>query len=112
MGFIDRIKRLLGASGGSPASEPGTAPIAAMPAREMISCEEALSLVYEYLDGELEDVSAERARVHFDVCQRCYPHLKLEESFQSALNRAAENAEAAPDELRARIMDVLAGESA
>ena len=113
MGFIDRIKRLLGASGpAGGGNQPDPADAAAMPPREMISCEEALSMVYEYLDGELEEVSAEQARVHFDVCRRCYPHLKLEESFQSALSRAAEHAEAAPDELRTRIMDVLAGESA
>lgn len=85
--------------------------VAGVPSQEMIPCREALALVYEYLDGELEDVSAEHVRVHFEVCQRCYPHLKLEESFRGALHRAAEGAGSAPPGLRERILGVLETES-
>ena len=47
----------------------------------MISCEDALHRIHEFIDGELEDVSSEQVKAHFDVCGRCYPHLQLEESF-------------------------------
>ena len=73
----------------------------------MISCRDALNLLYEYLDGELTDVPEEEVRAHFEVCQQCFPHLKLEESFLAAVHRCAER-ECAPTELRGRVLSLLA----
>jgi anti-sigma factor (TIGR02949 family) len=102
MSFIDRLKRLFGgeSSNGMDGQE-----------MEMISCEDALKLIHEFIDGELEDVSSEQVKAHFDVCGRCYPHLQLEESFRVAVRRAAEGERASP-ELKSRLMDVLAEASA
>ena len=73
----------------------------------MISCEDALKLIHEFIDGELEDVSSEQVKAHFDVCARCYPHLHLEESFRAAVRKAATREKASP-ELKSRVMEVLA----
>jgi mycothiol system anti-sigma-R factor len=72
----------------------------------MISCREALERIYEYLDGELTDVPADEVQAHFDICQQCFPHLKLEESFLAALQRASAG-EAAPPDLRGRVLALL-----
>jgi len=72
----------------------------------MISCRDALDLIYEYLDGELEDVPEERVRAHFEACQRCFPRLKLEEAFRTAVQRATRG-KAAPPELRSRVIALL-----
>lgn len=56
--------------------------------QEMISCEEALRFVQEYLDGELEDAVEAQVRAHFEKCQRCYPQLQLERVYRDALRRA------------------------
>ena len=48
---------------------------------EMISCEEALERVYEYLDGELSPDWTERVRVHVEVCRKCYPNFNFERVF-------------------------------
>lgn len=74
---------------------------------EMIPCEEALRLVHEYLDGELDDVPRSRVKRHFDVCGRCYPHLRLESSYREAVRRAAAG-ERAPAELKAKVSRLLA----
>lgn len=95
MSLIDRLKRFFAGNG----QDGG--------ASEMISCEDALGLIYEFLDGELEDVSHERVKAHFDVCGRCYPHLQLEESFRTAVRRAAQGEKASP-ELRSRLLELLA----
>jgi anti-sigma factor (TIGR02949 family) len=76
-----------------------------------ISCEDALRLVHEFLDGELDDVSPEEVRGHFDICQRCYPHLRFEEAFRKAVRRAA-GRETAPTELRERLLRMIAEPSA
>lgn len=75
--------------------------------QDMISCQEALRFLYEFLDGELEGAPSDQVRAHFDVCQRCYPHLKLETSFRAALQRAC-GGPCAPPELKSRLLSALA----
>lgn len=71
-----------------------------------ISCEEALRLVHDFIDGELEDVSRVEVEAHFEVCARCYPHLKLERSFREAVRRACAR-QTAPPKLRERVLDIV-----
>lgn len=78
--------------------------------REMISCKDALAAVYEYLDGELHGEDEGRVQAHFEVCARCYPHLRLEESFREVVRRAGSGPEA-PAALKARIQALLSGAS-
>ena len=33
------------------------------------SCEEALERLYEFLDGELDDLTSEQVEAHFEVCR-------------------------------------------
>lgn len=73
----------------------------------MISCEEALALVHEFIDGELGEVPHTRAQAHFDVCQGCYPHLRLEGAFRDAVQRAAEG-QGAPPDLKEKLLEALA----
>ncbi len=49
--------------------------------RDMISCQEALERVYEYLDGELDASGRGRVREHITVCQECYPFFDFERLF-------------------------------
>jgi anti-sigma factor (TIGR02949 family) len=99
MTFFDGLRRLFG--GGAPKGTDTSAPDS-----DEMSCEEALRLVQDFLDGELEDVSGARVRRHFEMCQRCYPHLRLEESFRAALRKATRG-ERASRELRERVLKVL-----
>jgi anti-sigma factor (TIGR02949 family) len=74
---------------------------------ESISCEDALRLVHEYLDGELEGVSPSEVAAHFEVCRGCYPQLRLERAFREAMRRACAD-ECAPPALRAKVERLLA----
>lgn len=69
----------------------------------MISCEEALGRLFEYLDGELDDVDEAQVRRHLEVCKRCYPRLRHEEAFLEAVRRATRG-ETAPERVRQRIV--------
>lgn len=97
MGFIDRLKRLVGSGGDHPV--PG-----------QITCMEALERVHEYLDGELDGVSQEEVTQHFAMCQRCYPHLHLEERFREVLQRVEAETEA-PQQLKEQVLELLAAEA-
>ncbi len=70
-------------------------------------CVNALSKLYDYLDGELPPEEHEAVRHHMEVCQGCYPFLRFCSSFQDAVHRAAEGQIAAPPTLRSRIADLL-----
>jgi anti-sigma factor (TIGR02949 family) len=78
---------------------------------ETLSCQEALEWMYEFMDGELPDADAEKVDRHFQKCTACYPHLKLEESFRSRLRRAVGEPRV-PDDVRNRVIDLLAKEEA
>ncbi len=71
-----------------------------------IGCKEALTRIYEYLDGELDGVSHEQVEEHFRVCTRCYPHLRLEERFLARVREALARS-SAPADLERRVLDLL-----
>jgi anti-sigma factor (TIGR02949 family) len=73
-------------------------------------CIEALSKLYEYLDGELAEQDSAKVKQHMEVCQGCYPFLQFCSSFQDAVHRAAHGQLAAPPPLRSRIADLLRAE--
>lgn len=98
MSIFDKVKGLFG---GASAGESQGMDL------EILSCEEALRLVHEYLDGELDAVPEKQVKQHFDMCEKCYPHLRLESSYRDAVRRAAAG-EKAPPELRAKVIKLLA----
>lgn len=75
--------------------------------RRPITCHEALAVVNEFLDGELENITEAEVTAHFEVCRMCYPHLELEKAFREAMHRATRG-ERAPPELRAKVKELLA----
>jgi mycothiol system anti-sigma-R factor len=75
-----------------------------------LSCREALERVFEYMDGELDEVSYAQIEEHFRVCARCYPHLRLEEHFRARVQQALGTPEV-PADLRRRVRELLARES-
>ncbi len=108
MSMLAWLKRLIGEGGGE--DPPGSKGKGEDPKAEMISCEEALSVLYEYLDGELEDITHERVKAHFDICARCYPKLAMEKSFLAAVQKAG-GGEKAPPELKGKVLNLLLKEA-
>jgi anti-sigma factor (TIGR02949 family) len=89
--ILDGFRRLFG--GGEP--PPGG-----------LSCEEALARIQEFLDGELDPAQSHNVDEHFQVCTRCYPHLKLEQEFRKKVQVALREQEV-PQGLRERVLEAL-----
>jgi anti-sigma factor (TIGR02949 family) len=47
----------------------------------MIRCEDALSRLWEFLDGELPLEDEAAVKKHLDVCNRCYPHYDFQRAY-------------------------------
>ena len=76
-----------------------------------ISCDEAKTRLFEYLDGELGEISHDEVKRHVERCKACDPRFQFERHFLDALQAAEERGTASP-ELRDRILKVLAEEGA
>ncbi len=111
MSFFESLKRLFGGTGTSgrsggtgPSGSSGSPDEAAL---AMIPCEEASARLFEYLDGELDGVSAEEVRRHLDVCKACYPRAQFEKHFLEALQRS-QNGGRVSESLKERVLQSLA----
>jgi mycothiol system anti-sigma-R factor len=62
--------------------------------------------VHDFLDGELKGVTPAEVKAHFEICQGCYPHLRLERAFREAMQRACAR-QTAPPELRDKVERLL-----
>jgi len=54
---------------------------AGRPSVDQVSCEEALTHLFEYLDGELGTELQEGIHDHLELCQECYPFFNFERLF-------------------------------
>ena len=111
MSLFESLKRLFGntvqqgRSGGRGSS--GNSDSVGETAVAMIPCEEASARLFEYLDGELEDLSEEEVRHHLAVCEACYPRVQFERHFLEALQRS-QNGGRVSETLRERVLQALA----
>jgi mycothiol system anti-sigma-R factor len=97
--FFDSLKRLFGSIGQNGGTDEAVV--------AMIPCEEASARLFEYLDGELEDVSEEEVRRHLEVCEGCYPRVQFEKHFLKALRRSQDGGRVS-ESLRDRVLQSLA----
>ena len=100
MSWIDELRRLLQRMKGEPAAEvpPGG-----------IECHEAVELIFDWLDDELDPADAASVGEHLETCARCYPRLQFERAFLEALRRAPPS-ELVTADLQRRILEALGRE--
>jgi mycothiol system anti-sigma-R factor len=66
-------------------------------------CGEVLDRVYEYLDNELDAAAVGKIRQHLDECGPCLSEYDLDLVLKALVKRTC-GGDAAPEELRARIL--------
>ena len=96
--IFDAFRKWMGMEGNGPERCESGSPVH--------SCEDALSRLYDLLDGELDDVTSEQVAAHFEACLGCYPHLACERAFKAALQRTMEGRKA-PPQLRREGLSLL-----
>ena len=69
-------------------------------------CAKALSLLYEFLDQELDAADADEIRHHLAACEPCLDTFDAEEALKNLVRRGC-SGEAAPEHLRAKVIAVI-----
>jgi mycothiol system anti-sigma-R factor len=66
-------------------------------------CSDVLSLVYDFLDGEIDDAMRARIANHLDECGPCLKQFGLEQAVKALVHRSC-TCEPAPESLRVQIV--------
>ena len=73
--------------------------------KETIRCEEALNLVFEYLDEALAEAEYCDIEDHLSVCRACYSRVEFERRLKEHLGDLGK--EEAPEALQERIRGII-----
>lgn len=79
-----------------------------MTAAAGVPCREAVSRLWEYLDGELAGPDAEAIREHLETCARCFPHTEFQRAYRDYMARTGQGG--LPPEVRRRVFQALLSE--
>lgn len=72
---------------------------------EITSCEDALRLLAQYLDGELDEGSRGRIDRHLETCRSCYSRAEFEKRLKAQV--AEVGREPVPSRLERRIRTLM-----
>ena len=73
-------------------------------------CKEVSLLLGAHLDGQLDAVRTLEVENHIGACELCRERLALDRALRGSLKKAVKTT--APDDVRARMLAAMAGESA
>ncbi|MDH5649305.1 MAG: zf-HC2 domain-containing protein [Gammaproteobacteria bacterium] len=69
-----------------------------------IECEEAIRMLLEYLDNELDEHNHDSVEDHLHACRACYTRMEFESRLKNVVKEKAQ--EKAPIDLRNRIKKI------
>jgi anti-sigma factor (TIGR02949 family) len=70
-----------------------------------LNCDEAISLLFEYIDNELEQHDHDAVEAHLEECRACFSRMEFDKRLQGLVKGPGTSA--APDELRKRVKSIL-----
>ncbi|MFO7589140.1 MAG: zf-HC2 domain-containing protein [Gemmatimonadota bacterium] len=78
----------------------------------MISCDEAMRRLWEFLDAELGPEEEAEVQRHLEVCEKCYPQYDFQRAYFRFMHRVAEGERATPAFRRRLFRRLLEAQSA
>ena len=72
----------------------------------MIKCEEVLQLLYQYIDGQLDEIKRAEIEEHIKLCRHCCRHHDFEIELRNLVARSCYQKKA-PESLKKKIDNIL-----
>lgn len=72
----------------------------------MMTCQEAVDVLYEYLDRELDNLRSDQIDRHLDLCRLCCDHFEFEKKMKDLVQKSCIK-EKAPSFLKKRILGII-----
>ncbi len=69
-----------------------------------IDCEQAIKMLFEYIDNELEEHNHSSVENHLHTCRSCFSRMEFEKHLKDAVMDSKQ--EAAPSDLRKRVKKI------
>lgn len=76
----------------------------------MIPCDHVIAKLWEYVDGDLDELRSDQVRRHLDACARCFPEYDFRRAYLTFMRRCS--SQEVPQELRRRIFAAILEEEA
>ncbi len=76
------------------------------PAIRVTDCSETVLRIFEFLDGEMNEVDCARIQAHLDECAHCLTEYNLDQALKAVVKRSC-GCEPAPVQLRTTILQSL-----
>jgi len=73
-------------------------------------CEDAVSILWEYLDGELDNVTMVRVREHLERCSPCLEAFDFHAELRHVVQHRC--TESMPSDVRGRLLDLIGDDNA
>jgi anti-sigma factor (TIGR02949 family) len=71
----------------------------------MIPCDHVIAQLWEYLDGDLDELRSEQVRRHLEVCEICFPEYDFRRTYLEFMRRCS--TQQVPSELRRQIFEAI-----
>jgi len=71
-----------------------------------MTCKEAVNRLHEYLDKELDNVTAAQIKKHLDLCRLCCDQYEFEKTMKDLVHKCCSEAKAS-NLLKEKILDSL-----
>jgi len=71
-----------------------------------MTCQEAVNKLYEYLDKELDHISASQVEKHLQLCRLCCDNFELEKKMKELVQKSCID-EKAPSFLKEKILKLI-----
>jgi mycothiol system anti-sigma-R factor len=71
-----------------------------------MTCQEAVDKLYEYLDREIDDITAAQIEKHLDLCRLCCDHFEFEKKMKGLVQESCVQ-QKAPSILKNKIRKAL-----
>jgi mycothiol system anti-sigma-R factor len=71
-----------------------------------MTCQEAVERLYDYLDKEIDKITAARIEKHLDLCRLCCDHFEFEKKMKELVQKSCIR-QKAPSFLKEKILKAL-----